>query len=262
MKPSTGQYWLALPTLLLTIAAPQLAAAKDTAPSPNMIAGTTIPWVAGVGSANTGYRSKTFKLSTGSIRLLEFKKSDGTARYKLTSEKEFYVVSGTVEIDAKDKKQTVVAGDAVNLPAGTLTGRSNGAEDTSVILFTVPNGSKTPVGGIVPSQNAKLVSPPPGPPKNGVPGAAISIKTYPFDGNSIRVIRMNAPGHTPVTAHEQDSILYLLSGKMRLTLGSNSKVIKAGDAVREPAGVPSYWDVLEDSTFVSTSAPIPPNDAP
>jgi hypothetical protein len=50
MKPSTGQYWLALPTLLLTIAAPQLAAAKDIAPSPNMIAGTAIPWVPGVGS--------------------------------------------------------------------------------------------------------------------------------------------------------------------------------------------------------------------
>jgi uncharacterized RmlC-like cupin family protein len=121
MKPSTGQYWLALPTLLLMIAAPQLAAAKDTAPSPNMIAGTAIPWVPGV--------------------------------------------------------------------------------------------------------------------------------------------RMKAPGLTPVTAHEQDSILYLLSGKMRLTLGSDSKIIKAGDAVREPSGVPSYWDVLEDSTFVSTSAPIPPNDA-
>ena len=58
-----------------------------------------------------------------------------------------------------------------------------------------------------------------------------------------------------MNSHDTESILYLLSGKMRLTLGDKTQLVQPGDAVREPAGVPSSWEVLEDSTFVSTSAP-------
>jgi quercetin dioxygenase-like cupin family protein len=251
MRASARKYWFSLSAMLL-IAVPQLAFARET-PAPfsgNLIAGQNMGWVT-MREGPAKYRSKTFKLPTATIRVLEFKKSDGGVSFKLGAENEVYVLSGTAEIGTT----TLAAGDAFNLPTGTITSPPNDVQDTTLIIYTAPNTSKAPVGGPVFSKDAKLTSLPPAPAKDGVPGATVSIKTYGFDGNSIRFITLKGPGATPVTAHEQDSILYLVSGTMKLTMSGATKLVKAGDAVREPAGVPAFWEVLEDSTFVSTSGP-------
>ena len=256
MAVATGKCAIGLAALLLSAAPPQPASADQPTAAQfgaGFVDGAAVPWKA-MTSGAVKYRSKTFALPTGTIRILEFRKADGGVRYRLGSEKEFYVVAGSVQADIKDRTETLAAGDTVNLPTGTLTSPPDDARDTTLILYTVPNASKTPVGGAVFSKDAKQALPPPAPAKDGGVGAAISIKTYGFDGNSVRVIAMTAPGTTPVTTHEADSIVYMLSGRMKLTLGSETRLIKAGDAVREPAGVPSYWEVIEDSTFVSTSA--------
>jgi quercetin dioxygenase-like cupin family protein len=255
MNASIGKYWLGLPALLLVIGTPQMAfAAKTPVSPPNIIAGDSVHWVPMKAGA-AKYRSKTFKLPTGTIRVLEFKKSAGGVHYKLGAEKELYVIAGSAEVSIKDKDETLSAGDAVNLPTGIIKSPAGDVQDTTLILFTVPNASTAPVGGAVFGKDAKVISPPPGPAKDGVPNAALTIKAYGFDGNSIRVVTLKTPGKTPLNSHDTDSILYLLSGKMRLTLGDETKLVQPGDAVREPAGVPSSWDVLEDSTFISTSGP-------
>ena len=257
MNHSIRKYWLGLPALLLIVGTEHAAFAADAiapAAGPNIIAADSVHWKTGkAGPAK--YRSKTFTLPTGTIRVLEFKKADGGVFYKLGTEKELYVISGSAEVSIKDKTETLAAGDAVNLPTGILKSPAHDAQDTTVILYTVPNASKAPVGGAVFGKDAKQISPPPAPAKDGVVSASLSLKSYGFDGNSIRVVSLKAPGKTPLNAHGTDSILYLLSGKMRLTLGDDTKLVQAGDAVREPAGVPSSWDVVEDSTFISTSAP-------
>jgi quercetin dioxygenase-like cupin family protein len=263
MNASIGKYWLCLPALLIVLVTPELALGEKTAAppaGPNIIAGDSVHWVPMKAGA-VKYRSKTFKLPTGTIRVVEFKKSAGGVHYKLGTEKELYVVDGSADVSIKDKTVTLSAGDAVNLPTGIVKSPAGDAQDTTLILFTVPNASKAPVGGAVFGKDAKQISPPPGPPKDGVPSAALTIKAYPFDGNSIRVVTLKTPGKTPLNSHDTDSILYLLSGKMRLTLGDETKLVQPGDAVREPAGVPSSWEVLEDSTFISTSGPSKVADA-
>jgi quercetin dioxygenase-like cupin family protein len=257
MKHSIGKYWLGLPALLLVVGTQHPAlAASATAPAagPNIIAADSVHWKT-MKAGPAKYRSKTFTLPTGTIRVLEFKKADGGVFYRLGGEKELYVINGSAEVGANDKTETLAGGDAVNLPTGILKSPAHDAQDTTVILYTVPNASKAPVGGAVFGKDAKQISPPTAPAKDGVVSAALSLKSYSFDGNSIRVVSLKAPGKTPLNAHGTDSILYLLSGKMRLTLGDETKLVQAGDAVREPAGVPSSWDVVEDSTFISTSAP-------
>ena len=195
MNASIGKYWLGLPALLLVIGTPQLTFAEQTsapATGPNIIAGDSVHW-APMKAGAAKYRSKTFKLPTGTIRVLEFKKSGGGVQYKLGAEKELYVIAGSAEVSIKDKTETLSAGDAVNLPTGTLKSPAGDAQDTTLILFTVPNASKAPVGGAVFGKDAKQISPPPGPAKDGVPSAALSLKAYGFDGNSIRVVSLKTP---------------------------------------------------------------------
>ena len=53
-----------------------------------------------------------------------------------------------------------------------------------------------------------------------------------------------------------DVLVYLVSGRMQITIGDEVKTVSAGDALREEAGKPASWDVLEDSVFVATNAPL------
>jgi quercetin dioxygenase-like cupin family protein len=220
----------------------------------NIVMGDSVSW-----TPMAGYKSKTFTLPTGSIRIVEFKKSG--AAYKLTSETEMYVLKGSAEVTVGGVETALMAGDVVNLPSGVLHPLPGQPEDTTVVLYTVPNSSKTPAPGVVRAKDAKEITVPPTPEKDGVVGAGLTVRSYVFDGNSIRVATLRKPGRTPLNAHGTDSIMYLLSGKMKLTIGDEVTLVHAGDALREPAGVPTSWEVLEDSSFVSTSAPHPPDAA-
>jgi quercetin dioxygenase-like cupin family protein len=52
-------------------------------------------------------------------------------------------------------------------------------------------------------------------------------------------------------------LIYLLSGRMNLHLGDEVFEVKAGDALREPAGIPVFWDILEPSSFIATNGVAP-----
>lgn len=60
----------------------------------------------------------------------------------------------------------------------------------------------------------------------------------------------------PTHAHDDhESIVYLVSGKMELTIGERVFVARAGDAWRHPVGVPHSSLALEDCVAVEMKSP-------
>ena len=78
--------------------------------------------------------------------------------------------------------------------------------------------------------------------KAGEGPAKVSVQRYAYDGNSIRVARLSGPGRNATAVPKVDALIYLLSGRMNLHLGDEVFEVKAGDALREPAGIPVFWD--------------------
>ena len=93
--------------------------------------------------------------------------------------------------------------------------------------------------------------------KAGEGPAKVSVQRYAYDGNSIRVARLSGPGRNATAVPKVDALIYLLSGRMNLHLGDEVFEVKAGDALREPAGIPVFWDILEPSSFIATNGVAP-----
>ncbi len=81
------------------------------------------------------------------------------------------------------------------------------------------------------------------------------MRRYVFDGNSIRVARLTGKGKTTPATPKEDVLIYLVSGRMQITVGDEVKTVAAGDALCEEGAKPSWWDVYEDSSFIATNAP-------
>jgi quercetin dioxygenase-like cupin family protein len=65
---------------------------------------------------------------------------------------------------------------------------------------------------------------------------------------------------TPLHAHNTDSLLYIISGRVRVTVDGQVAEVKAGDSVFHPKGVIHNNEALEDSRFIEVKVP-PPQDA-
>ena len=51
-----------------------------------------------------------------------------------------------------------------------------------------------------------------------------------------------------------DALIYVLSGPMQITIGDEVKTVSAGDALREPAGLSTHWDVpRKGGSFIATN---------
>lgn len=200
------------------------------------------------------YESRTFKFPTGQIRVLRFKKGSGGVVHQITFETEIYVLKGSATVDVAGKTTELRAGDAVNLPGGILRSRPKAAEDTEIIAFTVGNAAKDPKAAVIRGKDVKSEEIKGGP-KAGMGAAKVAVQRYNFDGNSIRVAKLKGPGQTAPATPAGDVLIYLTSGRMKITVGDETKEVAAGDALREEAGKATHWDVLEPSTFVATNAP-------
>ena len=60
------------------------------------------------------------------------------------------------------------------------------------------------------------------------------------------------PSHQHV--HEQSSTV--ISGKLRYTVGDETRVVSAGDSVLLPSNVPHSVEVLEDTVIIDTFSPL------
>jgi quercetin dioxygenase-like cupin family protein len=201
------------------------------------------------------YDSQTFGFPGGDLRVLRFRKAGGGVLHQVTSETQYYVVAGSAIAEVAGAKTRIAAGDVVNLPSGVLRSDPKAVEDTTVLAFTVDSAVANPRAAVVRAKDTPSVPLAAGP-KAGQGSARVSVRRYAFDGNSIRVATLKGRGTTAPATPAVDVVVYMVSGRMQITIGDEVRIVSAGDALREEAGKPASWDVLEDSVFVATNAPL------
>ncbi len=207
------------------------------------------------------YDSRTFRFPTGDIRVLTFRKASGGVLHQVTSEKALYVVKGSAIVDVGGVATEIAAGDVVSLPSGVLRSRLGRAEDTTIVAFTMRDSAADPRAVVLRGRDAKSTTIAAGNDKAGVGGTRVSLRRHPFNGNSIRVVRLDGAGRTAPVTPPVDALIYMLDGPVQITIGDEVKTVTAGDAVREEAGKPTWWDVPKRGAFIATNGP-PLNASP
>ncbi len=193
---------------------------------------------------------------TATVKVLTFKKRGGGVLHPITDEKTVYVLRGSVDASVDGKPVTLVAGDVASLPQGALTNPGRKAGDAVVVAWTA--ASLTP--GATPAV-VRVADVPAN--KTG----QLTIRRYTFPGNSVRAVTQDAGMKTTPNSAKTDSLIYVTAGGMKFMQDGQTFDVKAGDFIREVAGLMHNWDVPQESGFVTTSAlpigagPIDPNKA-
>lgn len=200
------------------------------------------------------YESRTFGFPSGEIRVLDFSKENGGVLHQITTETQLYVVKGSASVGIAGEQVELSAGDVAHMPSGVLRSIPGKIEDTTVVAYTIP--SPTTPAVVVRGRDNPITVIGSGA-KAGEAGAKVSVQRYAYEGNSIRIARLEGPGKNSPSTPRLDALIYLISGRMNLHLGDEIFEVKAGDALREPAGIPVFWDILEPSSFIATNGANP-----
>jgi quercetin dioxygenase-like cupin family protein len=221
------------------------------------------------------YEAKLHSYPSGSLRVLTFKRGS-PVHHQITFESQIYILKGSATLRPLEglsgKPVTVKEGDALFLPSGILT--SPKAEQDFVILqMFVGYRATAPKQAIVTAREAEsyrtaqwqkdgkeFSTRVPAEIRAAPKDAAVwSTKRYRFDGNSIRVASFRKGGRTNlVTITGSDVLIYIAKGRFRRHEGNEVFDLVEGDTTREVDGNPGYWEVLEDSVFIATDAPLTP----
>lgn len=207
------------------------------------------------------YDSQTFRFPSGDIRVLSFRKASGGVLHQVTTEKSLYVVKGSAVVDVGGVATEIAAGDVVSLPGGVLRSRPGKPEDTTIVAFTVRDGVPNPKAAVLRRKDTKpgVIK---GGAKAGLGDTTVTVRRYAFDGNSIRAATLSGRGSTAPVTPSVDALIYVLSGPIRITIGDEVKTVSAGDALREPAGLSTHWDVAQEGSFIATNGvPLVPSVA-
>ena len=221
------------------------------------------------------YESKRYDFPSGSFRVLTFKKG-GPVLHQIGLETEIQVLQGSVMLTplfgVKSLSATLGASDAISMLGGTLR-NPKPTEDTVLLLAQVAANKAGAKGSIVYGKDVvsaetvqwvadgkEMSARTPEEAKAAPANAARYVaKRYVFDGNSLRYVtlRKGDKTNTAVTSRT-DVIIYVPKGRMRRIEGDQTFDMVAGDAVREKVGNPGHWEMLEDSVFIATDAPLLP----
>ena len=218
------------------------------------------------------YEARIHKYPVGAIRILSWKKDAGPVVHQVTFETELFILQGEVDMEFDNETIKLHAGDAVSLPAGVLRNMSPSG-DTVIAQYFVGNTSDSPKTEVVHgeglselhlvqwSEDGEAKTAVSEEDRKNAPshGAALSVMVYGFEGNSIRYARLKKGGTTNPTTYAVDVLIYIIKGRMRRTEGDRVFEVSAGDTVRESIGQTGYWELLEDSEFISTNAPFDPS---
>jgi quercetin dioxygenase-like cupin family protein len=68
-------------------------------------------------------------------------------------------------------------------------------------------------------------------------------------------VRVQAGAASALHAHSHESLIYVVSGKLSTTIGSETFVLREGDACRHAASVAHRVEALEDTTFIEIKSP-------
>jgi quercetin dioxygenase-like cupin family protein len=90
---------------------------------------------------------------------------------------------------------------------------------------------------------------------DALPGIRRRTLTY---GSATMLIefRLDAGAALPVHAHPQEQTGYLVAGRIRLTVGEETRVVGPGDGWSIPAGVPHGGEALDDAVAVEVFSPV------
>ncbi|MDX2145467.1 MAG: hypothetical protein SFV19_19100 [Rhodospirillaceae bacterium] len=247
------------------IAAAAAVAMLASAPVFAADAGFAIPAAKAQVQAGDGYSVKSFAFAPGTIKVITF---DAAAPkpFALTDEAQFYVMSGAVSTDVGGAAVDLAAGDVATRPTGTIRPKAGGAvvvahKARSAVPEPKPQvlrGAEVQPGLAVQWRDAdgKPMSASTEEAAKAAPAGAarFMIRRYAFDGNSIRVVDLTKGGRTNPTDYKTNNIILITKGRMARNVGDQRVEVKAGDAIVEQSGTTGYWDILEDSQFVSTTA--------
>ena len=76
-------------------------------------------------------------------------------------------------------------------------------------------------------------------------------------GDSAVLVEMSAPAGfaAPLHAHEHESLVYVLSGRMRATVGDETHELGPGDAVLHVVGARHLIEAMVDTRWIEVKAP-------
>ena len=77
------------------------------------------------------------------------------------------------------------------------------------------------------------------------------------DQMALLEVRVQAGTASALHAHSHESLIYVVSGKLSTTIGSETFILGAGDVCRHAASVVHRVEALEDTTFVEVKSPAP-----
>lgn len=89
------------------------------------------------------------------------------------------------------------------------------------------------------------------------PLPGITMKTLVYGGNTLLTeFRLEKGAELPMHAHPHEQTGYLVTGRLRLTVGDSQYEAKAGDAWCIPGGVLHCAAILEDSVAIEVFSPV------
>ena len=89
-------------------------------------------------------------------------------------------------------------------------------------------------------------------------GGALKVKPL-IKGDEMTFLEIHyTPGvGAPLHVHSHESLAYVVSGRVQMTVGDEVHVLGPGDVCRHPAGVLHGVEALEASVMVEIKAPAP-----
>jgi quercetin dioxygenase-like cupin family protein len=211
-----------------------------------------------VGKAPDGavtYQAKMVRWPTATVKVLTFSRASGGVLHPITDEKTIYVMAGRVQATVNGEAVTLAAGDVASLPEGAL--RNPGmAGDAVVIAWTADSLTTGATPAVVKAGDVDART-----------MGGLTLRRYTFPGNSVRSVDMAKGFSTNEASAKTDSMIYVTGGPMKFFQDGQTFDVKRGDFIREVAGLKHYWNVIENSGFVTTSAlpigsgPIDPDKA-
>ncbi len=79
-----------------------------------------------------------------------------------------------------------------------------------------------------------------------------------INGERVTVARfeLKRGGVVPVHAHDNEQISIVLDGALRFTIDGSEIVVRAGEVMQIPGGVPHGVDALEDTLVIDVFSPV------
>jgi quercetin dioxygenase-like cupin family protein len=74
---------------------------------------------------------------------------------------------------------------------------------------------------------------------------------------SLMEVQLSAGVASPPHAHDHESLIYVVKGRLKAVVGDMTLVLGPGDVCRHPRGVSHFLEALEESTFVEIKSPAP-----